>query len=225
MGPTAQIPVDRMPRRSVYRQWVGAREPPLREAAALIRSGQRACGLRLPHVHNSAVCDDVLDVGLPETGDRADVRYLKNGAAAAVLALRGPAPADDALVLGGLNAESVGRRLTEAARAAGIEDRLTGTLRPGRPRNGAHRARRQHHRNHAGGRMVNGADGRPLLGRRQRRNERGRQVPVTAGRPAGPAKSGPRRRQLAQGAIRGGYPIHRAGSENVSANTLAPWSV
>ena len=61
-----------------------------------------------------------------QTGDRADVRYLKNGAAAAVLALRGPAPADDALVLGGLNAESVGRRLTEAARAAGIEDRLTG---------------------------------------------------------------------------------------------------
>ena len=43
-----------------------------------------------------------------QTGDRADVRYLKNGAAAAVLALRGPAPADDALVLGGLNAESAG---------------------------------------------------------------------------------------------------------------------
>ena len=61
-----------------------------------------------------------------QTGDRADVRYLKNGAAAAVLALRGPAPADDALVLGGLNAESVGRRLTEAAKAAGIAERLTG---------------------------------------------------------------------------------------------------
>ena len=61
-----------------------------------------------------------------QTGDRADVRYLKNGAAAAVLALRGPAPADDALVLDGLNAESVGRRLTEAAKAAGIESRLTG---------------------------------------------------------------------------------------------------
>ena len=51
-----------------------------------------------------------------QTGDRADVRYLKNGAAAAVLAL----------VLDGLNAESVGRRLTEAAKAAGIESRLTG---------------------------------------------------------------------------------------------------
>ena len=38
-----------------------------------------------------------------QTGERADVRYLKNGAARAVWALRGPAPADDALVLGGLN--------------------------------------------------------------------------------------------------------------------------
>ena len=61
-----------------------------------------------------------------QTGERADVRYLKNGAARAVWALRGPAPADDALVLGGLNGESVGRRLTLAAQAAGIEGRLTG---------------------------------------------------------------------------------------------------
>ena len=61
-----------------------------------------------------------------QTGERADVRYLKNSAARAVGALRGPAPADDALVLGGLNGESVGRRLTLAAQAAGIEGRLTG---------------------------------------------------------------------------------------------------
>ena len=61
-----------------------------------------------------------------QTGERADVRYLKNGAARAVWALRGPAPADDALVLGGLNGESVGRRLTLAAQAAGIEGRITG---------------------------------------------------------------------------------------------------
>ena len=53
-----------------------------------------------------------------QTGDRADVRYLKNGAARgrswrfAVRLL-----ADDALVLGGLNAESVGRRLTRSGPA------------------------------------------------------------------------------------------------------------
>ena len=63
-----------------------------------------------------------------QTGERQDVRYIKGNAAGAVLALRGSGPVsdDDAPVLGGLTAESVGRRLTEAARAAGIESRLTG---------------------------------------------------------------------------------------------------
>ena len=63
-----------------------------------------------------------------QTGDRADVRYIKGAAAGAVLALRGSGPVsdDDAPVLGGLTAESVGRRLTEAGRAAGIPGRLTG---------------------------------------------------------------------------------------------------
>ncbi len=61
-----------------------------------------------------------------QEGERADVRYLKDRAAAAVWALRGPSPDDDAPVLGGLGGDSVARRLTDAARAAGIEERLTG---------------------------------------------------------------------------------------------------
>ena len=41
-----------------------------------------------------------------------DVCYLKN--------------ADDALVLGGLNGQSIVRRIAAAAKAAGIEARITG---------------------------------------------------------------------------------------------------
>ena len=69
-----------------------------------------------------------------QAGERNDVRYLKNGSAAAVRALRdrrtvqasGMRPADDAPVLDGLNGQSVGRRLTAAAQAAGIVGRITG---------------------------------------------------------------------------------------------------
>ncbi|MDE0222217.1 MAG: tyrosine-type recombinase/integrase [Spirochaetaceae bacterium] len=69
-----------------------------------------------------------------QEGKRADVRYLKNGCAQALRLLRdrltvrasGMCPAADALVLGGLNGQSIARRLTAAARAAGIEGRITG---------------------------------------------------------------------------------------------------
>ena len=69
-----------------------------------------------------------------QTGERNDVRYLKNGSAQAVRMLRdrltirasGMRPADDAPVLGGLNGASVGRRITAAAQAAGIAGRITG---------------------------------------------------------------------------------------------------
>ena len=61
-----------------------------------------------------------------QEGADADVRYLKNGAAAAVWAIRPPAPDDDTPVLGGLNGQSVARRLTAAAAAAGIDGRITG---------------------------------------------------------------------------------------------------
>ena len=61
-----------------------------------------------------------------QEGTAADVRYLKNGAAVVVWAIRPPAPADAAPVLVGLNGQSVARRLAAAARAAGIEGRITG---------------------------------------------------------------------------------------------------
>ena len=61
-----------------------------------------------------------------QEGERADVRFLKNGPADAVLALRPAEPADDAPVLGGLNGQSIARRITAAAKAAGIEKRITG---------------------------------------------------------------------------------------------------
>ena len=61
-----------------------------------------------------------------QEGERADVRFLKNGAARAVWALRPPAPGDHALVLGGLNGQSIARRIAAAAKAAGIEKRISG---------------------------------------------------------------------------------------------------
>ena len=65
-------------------------------------------------------------VEIDQDGTAADVRYLKNGAAIAVWAVRPPAPADEAPVLAGLNGQSIARRLTAAARAAGIDGRITG---------------------------------------------------------------------------------------------------
>ena len=69
-----------------------------------------------------------------QDGTAADVRYLKNGCAVALRQLRDrrtvqrsglrPEPTDQ--VLGGLNGQSIARRLTAAARAAGIEGRITG---------------------------------------------------------------------------------------------------
>lgn len=58
-------------------------------------------------------------------GERADVRLVKGDCAAAVRAIR---PAGDCLsdpVLGGISAATVGRRIAAAARAAGIEGRIT----------------------------------------------------------------------------------------------------
>ena len=61
-----------------------------------------------------------------QEGERTDVRFLKNGAARAVWALRPPAPDEHALVLGGLNGQSIARRIAAAAKAAGIEKRISG---------------------------------------------------------------------------------------------------
>ena len=69
-----------------------------------------------------------------QDGTAADVRYLKNGCAQALRDLRArrtvqraglrPEPTDQ--VLGGLGGQSIARRLTAAARAAGVEGRITG---------------------------------------------------------------------------------------------------
>ena len=61
-----------------------------------------------------------------QEGERTDVRFLKNGPARAVWALRPPAPDEHALVLGGLNGQSISRRIAAAAKAAGIEKRISG---------------------------------------------------------------------------------------------------
>ena len=61
-----------------------------------------------------------------QDGARADVRFLKAGAAAAVWQLRPEDPAADAQVLGGISGKSIARRLAAAAAAAGIEGRITG---------------------------------------------------------------------------------------------------
>ena len=58
-------------------------------------------------------------------GTAADVRYLKDAAAAAVLALRPTKVDPTARVFGGLTPRSLGRRFTAAAKAAGIAARLT----------------------------------------------------------------------------------------------------
>ena len=60
-----------------------------------------------------------------QEGTAADVRYLKSGAAAAVLALRPADAAPHARVFGGLTPQQLGRRFTAAAAAAGLPGRLT----------------------------------------------------------------------------------------------------
>ena len=58
-----------------------------------------------------------------QEGDAADVRYLKNGAAKAIRTLRAAAAPTDRVV--GLSPLQIQRRFTAAARAAGIEARVT----------------------------------------------------------------------------------------------------
>ena len=68
-----------------------------------------------------------------QDGTAADVRYFKNGCAAAVRQLRdritlrrsGLRPDATETVTGGLNGQSIARRLTAAARSAGIDGRIT----------------------------------------------------------------------------------------------------
>ena len=110
-----------------------------------------------------------------QEGDAADVRYLKNDAANAIRTLRAAdadaAPTDRVI---GLSPLQIQRRFTAAARAAGIEARVTAHRWPGRARVRTDGARRVHHGSHAGRQLENRPHGRALLGGRDRRT-RGRQ--------------------------------------------------
>ena len=54
-------------------------------------------------------------------GEATDIRLVKNGAAAALLALRSDSASPNSLVFRGLNGHSIGRRFAAAAKSAGIE--------------------------------------------------------------------------------------------------------
>ena len=90
--------------------------PPLGQAAPVDGSGPNGDGVLLT-VRTSKTNQE---------GDAADVRYLKNGAAKAIRTLRAAdadaAPTDRVI---GLSPLQIQRRFTAAARAAGIEARVT----------------------------------------------------------------------------------------------------
>ena len=60
-----------------------------------------------------------------QTGETADLRFVKNGTAAALRALR-DAGSGQGPVAGGLSPKTVGRRIAAAAKVAGIKGRITG---------------------------------------------------------------------------------------------------
>ncbi len=117
-----------------------------------------------------------------QEGDAADVRYLKNGAAKAIRTLRADrpdaAPTDRVI---GLCPLQIQRRFTAAARAAGIEARVTAHSGRVGLASELTAARRVHHGSHAGRQLENRPHGRALLGRRDRRTRGRRQVFVKAG--------------------------------------------
>ena len=117
-----------------------------------------------------------------QEGDAADVRYLKNGAAKAIRTLRAAdadaAPTDRVI---GLSPLQIQRRFTAAARAAGIEARVTAHSGRVGLASRTDGARRVHHGSHAGRQLENRPHGRALLGRRHRRTRGRRQVFVKAG--------------------------------------------
>ena len=86
-------------------------------------------------------------------------------------------------MLGGLNGQSIARRLTAVARAAGIEGRITGHS--GRVGLASELTTRGASitENDARRRLENRPPGRPLQRRGHRRAGRRRQVPLTAGPP------------------------------------------
>ena len=76
------------------------------------------------------------------------MRLAKNGAAAALTALRPANAAPEALVFRGLNGQSIGRRFAAAAKSAGVEGVTAHSGRVGLASE-LDGGRSQHHRNHA----------------------------------------------------------------------------
>ena len=87
--------------------------------------GRGRCGSVFEPRNNAAILLTVRRSKTNQEGTAADVRYLKDAAAKAVLALQ-PADVDTTTrVFGGLTPQQLGRRFTAAAQAAGIAARLT----------------------------------------------------------------------------------------------------
>ena len=97
------------------------------------------------------------------------MRYLKNGAANAIRTLRAAdadaAPTDRVI---GLSPLQIQRRFTAAARAAGIEARVTAHSGRVGLASELTASRRVHHGSHVGRQLENRPHGRALLGRRDR---------------------------------------------------------
>ena len=132
------------------------------------------------------------------------MRYLKNGCASALRQLRdrltvqrsGLRPDGTGQVLGGINGQSIARRLTAAASAAGIEGRITGHS--GRVGLAVELTRRgaPEQATGQGGRVEVEQDGCPLQRRRRSRAGRRRYLPVAGARAARRTSGAPHRRPL-----------------------------
>ena len=113
-----------------------------------------------------------------QEGDAADVRYLKNGPAKAIRTLRAAADAAPTDRVIGLSPLQIQRRFTAAARAAGIEARVT--AHSGRVGLASELTARGASTTEVmlGRELAHGAHGRPLQRGRHGRTRRRRQVSV-----------------------------------------------
>ena len=103
-----------------------------------------------------------------QVGETSDVRYLKNGAACAVRALRAAAaPAPEGRVVP-LSPQAVGLRFTVAAEAAGLERRVTAHSGRVGLASELTRPRRVDYRRNARRKLENLENGGALLRRRDR---------------------------------------------------------
>ena len=116
-----------------------------------------------------------------QEGTAADVRYLKNGAAAAVLALRPADPRADRPRLWRPDAPAARAPVHRRRRRGRAPRAAHRAQRPGGAGLGTHRARRVHHRRDARRGVENRADGRALQRRGHRGTRRGRALPVAPG--------------------------------------------